>query len=94
MESTKGAHSTFLQHFQGSHRTYASFKGHHRELRRSHISHPASVAPVRFGTLSELDTIDLYLVSMGRGQSDENRIKEVEHEKEKEKEEETILRGA
>jgi hypothetical protein len=26
---------------------------------------------VRFGTLSELDTIDLYLVSMGRGQSDE-----------------------
>jgi hypothetical protein len=46
---------------------------------------------VRFGTLSELDIIDLYLVSIGRGQSDENRIKEVEHEKEKE--EETILRG-
>jgi hypothetical protein len=92
MESTKGAHSTFLQHFQGSHRTYASFKGHHRELRRSHISHPASVAPVRFGTLSELDTIDPYLVSIGRGQGDENQIKEVEHEKEKE--EETILRGA
>jgi hypothetical protein len=64
--------------------------------------HPASVTPVRFETLSELDTIDLYLVSMGRGQSDENRIKEVEHEKEKEKEkekkkekeEEATLRGA
>ena len=81
-----------LQHFQGSQRTYASFKAHRHELRRSHISHPASVAPARFGTLSELDTIDPYLVSIGRGQSDENRIKEVEHEKEKE--EEIILRGA
>jgi hypothetical protein len=64
MESTEGAHNAFLQHFQGSHRTYASFKAHRRELRRSHISHPASV---RFGTLPELDTIDPYLVSIGRG---------------------------
>jgi hypothetical protein len=80
MESTKGAHNAFLQHFQGSQRTYASCKAHRRQLRRSHISLPAS------------DQIDPYLVSIGRGQSDENRIKEVEHEKEKE--EETILRDA
>jgi hypothetical protein len=33
-----------------------------------------------------------YLVSIGRGQSDENWIVEVEHEKEKE--EETVLKGA
>lgn len=92
MESTKGAYNAFLQHFRGSDRTYASFKVHRRELRRSRISHPASVAPARFGTLSELDTIDPYLVSIRRGQSDENQIKEVEHGKEKE--EETILRGA
>jgi hypothetical protein len=92
MESTKGAHNAFLQHFQGSGRTYASFKAHRRELRRSHISHPASVAPAGFGTLPELDTIDPYLMLIGRGQSDENRIKEVEHEKENE--EETILRDA
>ena len=75
MESTKGAYNAFLQHFQGSHRTYASFKAHRRELRRSHISYPASVAPARFETLPELDTIDPYLVSIGRGQSDDNRIK-------------------
>jgi hypothetical protein len=91
MESTKGAHNAFLQHFQGSGRTYASFKAHRREL-RSRISHPASVAPARFGTLPELDTIDPYLMLIGRGQSDENRIKEVEHEKENK--EETILKDA
>jgi hypothetical protein len=47
---------------------YVSFKSHHRELRRRQITRPASVAPARFSTLSELDKIDPCLVSIGKGQ--------------------------